>query len=70
MATPAAPATATKIQWGGGSLFALAAKVYGDATQWNRIAQANGMVDPWQFGIFTLSLPPVVSSTSGGIYGR
>ena len=34
----------------GGNLFALALEHLGDATQWNRIAQANGLIDPFVTG--------------------
>ena len=50
----------------GGNLFALAAKYLNDATQWNRIAQANQLTDPVLTGINTLSLPPVNASAGGG----
>lgn len=40
-----------------GNLFALAARYLGDATQWNRIAQANAMRDPFFVGERTLVIP-------------
>lgn len=40
-----------------GNLFDLAARHLGDATQWNRIAQANGMRDPFFVGERTLVIP-------------
>ena len=39
------------------NLFAVAAQYYGDATLWEGIAEANGLVDPQPRGIFTLSIP-------------
>jgi hypothetical protein len=42
----------------GTTLFKLAANFYGDATQWIRIARANGIQDPFSFGApITLYLP-------------
>ena len=55
----------------GGNLFQLAAQYLGDATQWNRIAQLNGLTDPFLSGPITLELPPVNSSAgNGGILGQ
>lgn len=51
----------------GGNLFALAAQYLGDATQWVRIAQANGLSDPVLRGVVTLVMPPVDPSATGGI---
>lgn len=53
---------------GGGNLFDLAAKQYGDATAWTLIAQANRLVDPTLAGISTLIIPPYSSSAAGGIF--
>ena len=54
----------------GGTLFALAAQYLGDATQWNRIAAQNGLVDPWLSGVATLKIPPVNPALgNGGILG-
>lgn len=39
------------------TLFHVAASVLGDATQWNRIAALNGLVDPMLAGVVTLRLP-------------
>lgn len=50
----------------GGNLFALAAKYLNDATQWNRIAQANQLTDPVLTGINTLTVPAVNPSAGGG----
>lgn len=65
MTLPAPPATVTVA---GGNLFAIAAKFYGDATVWNRIAAANGLVDPKISGVMTLNLPRPAAG-NGGILG-
>jgi nucleoid-associated protein YgaU len=51
----------------GGNLFALAAEYLGDATQWIRIAQANGLRDPVLVGVVTLLVPPVNTAAGGGL---
>lgn len=51
----------------GGNLFAIAAQQLGDATQWIRIAQLNGLSDPVLTGLVTLLIPPIDPSASGGI---
>lgn len=55
----------------GGNLFALAARLLGDATQWNRIAQLNGLWDPFLPGeARTLKIPPVnPRAGNGGVLG-
>lgn len=53
----------------GGNLFALAALYLNDATQWIRIAQANGLSDPQLVGVNTLIIPPVNPTAGGGIAG-
>jgi hypothetical protein len=54
----------------GGNLFAVAALELGDATQWNRIARLNGLLDPMITGIVTLLIPPVdANAGNGGILG-
>lgn len=52
----------------GGNLFALALEHLGDATQWNRIAQTNGLIDPFVTGPTTLRIPAVDSSAGGGVF--
>jgi hypothetical protein len=52
----------------GGNLFALALQYLGDATQWNRIAQENGLLDPVLTGIVTLQIPSVDSTAGGGVF--
>ena len=51
----------------GGNLFQLAAQYLGDATQWIRIAQLNGLSDPLLTGLTTLLVPDVDASAGGGI---
>jgi hypothetical protein len=61
--------SAQTITVAGGNLFALAALYLKDATQWNRIAQANGLSDPVLTGLNTLVIPPVNPNAGGGIAG-
>ncbi len=51
--------TSRTVTVGGGSLQKLAAQYYGDATQWQTIAQANNLKDPQISGIQTLQIPPL-----------
>lgn len=51
----------------GGNLFRVAAEQLGDATQWIRIAQANGLSDPMLSGVVTLRIPPTDPQAGGGI---
>ncbi len=51
----------------GGNLFTLAAQYLQDATQWIRIAQANGLSDPVVQGVTTLVIPEVNPAAGGGI---
>ncbi len=51
----------------GGDLYRLAADLLGDATQWLRIAQLNGLSDPVLDGVVTLAIPTVDRSAGGGI---
>jgi nucleoid-associated protein YgaU len=51
----------------GGNLFQIAAQYLNDATQWIRIAQANGLSDPVISGLQTLVIPPQDASAGGGI---
>lgn len=54
----------------GGDLYRIAAEAYGDATQWYRIAAANGLTDPLVAGPITLIIPdPTAQPTNGGILG-
>jgi hypothetical protein len=57
----------------GTTLFQVAADYLNDATQWYRIAQLNGLSDPWITAVTVLQLPSQLPSTShgnGGILGR
>jgi nucleoid-associated protein YgaU len=51
----------------GGTLFRVALDQYGDATQWWRIAAANGLSDPVLTGVVTLSIPARDSRNTGGL---
>lgn len=51
----------------GGNLFRIAAEQLGDATQWIRIAQLNGLTDPMISGVVTLRLPDKDLGAGGGI---
>jgi hypothetical protein len=51
----------------GGNLFALAARLYGDATLANMLARANGLSDPFLQGVVTLSVPAPDATQSGGM---
>lgn len=54
----------------GGSLFALAAKYYGDATLWTSIANANGLTDPQLPTNMPISLiVPQTTTNTGGVIG-
>ena len=55
------------IQVAGGNLYRIAAQYLGDATQWIRIAQLNGLSDPWLQGTVTLLLPPIDTTAGGGV---
>lgn len=62
--------TVQSITVAGGNLFIIAAQYLGDATQWNRIAQLNGLYDPMLTGIVTLQIPPPDAQVgNGGILG-
>lgn len=50
---------------GGGNLYDLAAKQYGDPTQWTNIAAANGLTDPVISGTKNLVCPAVPDLNSG-----
>jgi hypothetical protein len=53
----------------GGNLFKIAAIYLNDATQWVRIAQANGLSDPIVYGMTVLVIPPADPMAVGGIIG-
>lgn len=52
---------------GGGNLFDIASKEYGDPSAWTQIAQANNLSDPALAGVSTLIIPPYNNGTSGGV---
>lgn len=52
----------------GGNLYEIALQYLGDATQWNRIAQANDLIDPVVTGIVTLQIPSVDPKAGGGVF--
>lgn len=51
----------------GGNLFRIASDQLGDATQWIRIAQLNGLSDPMLEGIVTLRIPSRNPDAGGGV---
>ena len=51
----------------GGNLFQIAAIQLGDATQWVRIAQLNGIDDPVLNGVQTLLIPDMDPTAGGGL---
>jgi hypothetical protein len=58
----------TQIVVTGTDLFTVASEQLGDATQWIRIAQANGgIIDPFISNLTTLTIPDVDLSLTGGI---
>ena len=48
------------------TLFAIAARELGDATQWNRIAEFNQIDDPWIDTAADLRLPHVSAEAGNG----
>jgi hypothetical protein len=57
----------------GTTLFQVAADYLNDATQWNRIADLNGLIDPWIYAVTVLQLPaplPAVAQGNDGILGN
>ena len=59
--------TTNTITVAGGDLFHIAAQQLGDATQWIRIAQLNGLSDPMLTGVTTLQLPAPNPAAGGGV---
>jgi hypothetical protein len=53
----------------GGNLYQIALQEMNDATQWSRIAELNGLIDPVITGIMTLQIPEIDPNAGGGIYG-
>jgi hypothetical protein len=48
------------------TLFHLAARYLGDATQWDQIANLNAIEDPWLAGVTTIVLPQAASTPYSG----
>ena len=55
------------IQVAGGNLYRIAMDYLGDATQWIRIAQLNGIDDPMLNGTVTLTIPARDPNAGGGV---
>ncbi len=55
------------IQVAGGNLYRIAMVYLGDATQWVRIAQLNGLTDPMLSGTMSLRIPNRDASAGGGV---
>jgi hypothetical protein len=51
----------------GGNLFQIASQQLGDATQWIRIAQLNGIDDPMLNGVVTVLIPDIDTNAGGGV---
>lgn len=49
------------------SLFHVAARELGDATQWIRIAEQNGIDDPMLSAVITVVIPDTNPALSGGL---
>lgn len=54
----------------GGDLYHIALQYLGAADQWNRIAQANNLLDPVIVGTVTLNIPSVNANAGGGVLVR
>lgn len=59
-------ADAPTIRVNNANLYDLAARFYGDATQWTVIADANGIEDPQLYGTVTLIIPEWDGNDRGG----
>jgi hypothetical protein len=46
----------------GTTLFHVAARELGDASQWGRIAQLNGLTDPWVVALVELKIPQALNA--------
>ena len=58
----------TVVTVAGGDLYRLALQYLGSAEQWNRIAEANGLIDPVLTGLVTLLIPRPDPTQGGGVY--
>lgn len=54
------------VTMGGGNLFSVAQRQYGDASAWTGIAKANNLTDPFVQGVQTLNIP-ATPDLSGGV---
>lgn len=61
---------ARKVWVSGTTLFQVAADYLNDATQWYRIAQLNGLIDPWIGAVAELQIPAPSTTSNGGILGQ
>jgi len=68
MANVVTAAPVQTVNVNGANLYQLAAQYLLDATQWYRIAQLNGLSDPFVVGPLTLKIPPIGPS-NGGVMG-
>lgn len=59
------PSGSKTVTVAGGSLYRVALDEYGDALLWTRIAQANGLTDPWLVGVITLTIPRAYGTDPG-----
>jgi hypothetical protein len=57
----AATIPARSIFVSGITLFQVAEEQLGDALRWVELAEINGMVDPWIWGVRQVLIPPVLS---------
>lgn len=57
LALVADPAGNNQVVTGGGNLYQIAARTYGDATRWTDIAAASGIADPMMIGFNTITVP-------------
>jgi hypothetical protein len=67
----AATIPAKSIYVSGSTLFHVGELQLGDALRWVELAEMNGMVDPWIWGVRRILLPPVLSTAPlDGILGK
>jgi nucleoid-associated protein YgaU len=52
----------------GGTLFDIACRILGDAAQWQVLAEANAIDDPWLTGVVTLVIP--ASANGAALVGQ
>ena len=54
----------------GETLFHMATRELGDATQWWRLAAQNGIADPWLAGVREIEVPDLEPRLTGGLPPR